>query len=251
MERNEIDFDKIHVVCANMKFEDHTNAAIIDFHVHSKYSLDSILDPRKIIKVARRKGLNGIAVTDHDTIKGGLEAFEIAKSEKDFVVIIGAEIRTNIGDVIGLFLSQEIQSREFSKVINEIKKQGGLVILPHPYRTFAGMIPSQVVTAVDIIESFNARVKNNSLNLKAQELAMKFRKPMVGGSDAHFAHEIGNGRTILANTPLQPDAIKKALLEGKAKIEGKILPFFLYASYEFGIGKALRFIKKHHYMTVR
>jgi len=228
-----------------MKFEDHANAAIIDFHVHSKYSPDSTLSPRKIIKVARRKGLNGVAVTDHDTIKGSLEAFEIAKSEKDFVVIIGAEIKTNIGDVIGLFLSQEIQSKEFSKVINEIKKQGGLVILPHPYRTFAGIIPPQVIAAVDIIEGFNARVKNNSLNLKAQELAMKFRKPMVGGSDAHFAHEIGNGRTILANTPLQPDAIKKALLEGKAKIEGKILPFFLYASYEFGIGKVLRFIKKH------
>ena len=229
-----------------MKYRgDYTNAVVIDFHVHSNYSPDSTLSPRKIIKTAKRKGLNGVAVTDHNTIEGGLEAFEIAKSEKDFIVIIGAEIRTNVGEVIGIFLSQEIQSREFSRVISEIKKQGGLVILPHPYRTFPDIVPSQVVATVDIIEGFNARMKNDSLNLKAQELAMKFRKPMVGGSDAHFAHEIGNGRTILANTPLQPDAIKKALLEGKAKIEGKILPFFLYASYEFGVGKVLRFIKKH------
>jgi hypothetical protein len=219
----------------------------IDFHVHSCYSFDSLLKPGSIIKTAKKRGLSGIAVTDHDTIRGGVETLKLAKDEEDFVVIVGAEIKTNIGDLIGIFLEQEIKSREFFKVVNEIKQQGGIVILPHPYRTFDSLdsLDGEVIDSIDLIEGFNARVKSNVLNLKAREFALKAGKPIAGGSDAHFAHEIGNGRTLFNNIPLQQDAIRAALLGGKVEVRGDILPFPLYVLYVFGIGRALRFIKSH------
>jgi len=217
----------------------------IDFHVHSRYSIDSLLSPRRIIEAAKNRGLSGVAVTDHDTIRGGIETLKLAKDEEDFIVIAGAEIKTNIGDLIGIFLEQEIKSREFFQVANEIKQQGGIVILPHPYKTFYSLdsLDSKVINSIDLIEGFNARVKSNALNLKAQEFALKRGKPITGGSDAHFVHEIGNGVTLFGNTPLEQDAIREALLKGKVEVRGSILPLTLYALYEFGIGQALKFAK--------
>ena len=83
---------------------------MIDLHIHSKYSFDSLLSPKTILKVAKKKGLTGIAVTDHNTIRGGLEVKEINK-DRDFTVIVGSEVQTEIGDIIGLYLSDEIKSR--------------------------------------------------------------------------------------------------------------------------------------------
>ena len=214
----------------------------IDFHVHSCYSPDSLLRPDSIIKTAKRRGLSGVAVTDHDTIRGGIETLKLAKDEEDFIVIVGAEIKTNIGDLIGIFLEREIKSHEFSEVASEIRQQGGIVILPHPYRTFPSLDTqnSEVISNVDLIEGFNARAKSNVLNLKAQELGLKAKKPLTGGSDAHFAHEIGKGVTLFGDIPLQQDAIRTALLKGETEIRGKTLPFPLYVLYEFGIGQALK-----------
>ena len=96
---------------------------IFDLHIHSKYSFDSISEPKKIIKVAKNMGLNGVAITDHNTTKGGLEAKKINR-DHDFLVIVGSEISTEIGDITGLFLSEEIKSRNSMEVIEEIKKQG-------------------------------------------------------------------------------------------------------------------------------
>jgi len=90
----------------------------------------TVLEPARIIKIARKKGLDGVAVTDHDTIKGGLVASGI---EKDFV-IVGAEMRTEYGDVLVLFLNEEERSGRFREVVEEVKEQGGLVVLAHPFR---------------------------------------------------------------------------------------------------------------------
>jgi predicted metal-dependent phosphoesterase TrpH len=106
---------------------------IADLHIHSKYSYDSLLDPKKIIKVAKRRGLDIIAITDHETIRGGIETQKLNQS-RDFHVIIGCEINTEVGDIIGLYLNEEIKSRNSIEVIEEIYSQGGFVILPHPFR---------------------------------------------------------------------------------------------------------------------
>jgi len=127
-----------------------------DLHIHSTYSYDSLLSPERIIKVAKRKGLHGVAITDHNTTKGGIEALKVEKGE-DFQVIVGAEMKTEYSDIIGLFLEDEIRTSKFEEVIEEIKSQGGLSVLAHPYRQYKN--PEEIVDRVDLVEGFNARSK--------------------------------------------------------------------------------------------
>ena len=82
-----------------------------DFHTHSKYSSDGYVDPKILVKVAAKVGLSGIAVTDHNTIKGGLEAKKYENNEIE--VIVGSEILTDKGEIIGIFLTDEINSKNF------------------------------------------------------------------------------------------------------------------------------------------
>lgn len=158
-----------------------------DLHIHSKYSYDSLLHPRKILKVAKKRGLDIIAVTDHETIRGGIETQKLNR-DRDFHVIIGCEVNTEVGDIIGLYLEEEIKSQISTEVIEEIHTQGGYVVLPHPFRGHKlQMIPFE---KIDIIEVFNSR-STPEMNNNALALAKELRKPIVGGSDAHFATEIG------------------------------------------------------------
>jgi predicted metal-dependent phosphoesterase TrpH len=185
-----------------------------DLHIHSKYSYDSVLSPEWILKTAKKKGLDGVAVTDHHTIKGGVATAKINKSD-DFMIIIGSEIKTEYGDIIGLFLNAEIKTRDFMAVVDEIRDQAGLVVLAHPYRK-GKVFPTRLLDKIDLIEAFNAR-SPKELNRKALELAKRFEKPITSGSDAHLFFEIGRARTILA-----PDVeIKDLLLKGETEIEGK------------------------------
>lgn len=164
-----------------------------DLHVHSKYSMKcGILEPYEIIKHAMTKGLNGIAITDHDTIKGGLEC---KKYETDSLkVIVGCELNTRQGEIIGLFLNEEIRSREINEAIDEIHAQGGLVTVPHPFDTMRRSTlkhMSEHVGKIDAIEVFNARCIFDKSNNEALEFARKQRIPATAGSDAHYANEIG------------------------------------------------------------
>lgn len=185
---------------------------MIDLHIHSKYSFDSLLSPNTILKVAKKKGLTGIAVTDHNTIKGGLEVQKINK-DGNFTVIVGSEIQTEIGDIIGLCINEEIKSRIAVDVIEEIKEQGGFVILPHPFR--GHKLNRDVIELSDAIEVFNGRSTHEE-NARALELAKKYNKPFTAGSDAHFAAEIGNGR--LYSQIVNPKRIKDSLACTKAEI---------------------------------
>jgi len=185
----------------------------VDFHIHTKHSYDSFMKPRKVVEIARRRGLDGIAVTDHETIMGGAEASKLAK-ETGIFVIIGCEVATEIGDVVGLFLEKEIESRRSEEVLKEIREQGGLSVLPHPLRghKYPGGFPAMV----DVIETHNSR-SNRSQNQGAAELAKQYRKPFVAGSDAHLYSEIGLSTTKI-DCP-DPRAIKGCLLSGKAEPE--------------------------------
>lgn len=187
-----------------------------DLHSHSKYSSDGILDPRKIIKVAIKKGLDGIAVTDHNTIKGGIEA---KKYETDnFKVIVGSEVMTPKGEVIGLFLSEEIKSDDFYDVINEIKAQNGIVVLPHPFDEwrYASFPDDEDVKYIDNIEIFNSRCVKDKYNINASKFAKKHKLGVTGGSDAHFANEIGHAGIIV-----ETDDVYEALLKNDLQVFGK------------------------------
>jgi len=164
-----------------------------DFHTHSKYSSDGVIEPKKLVKTAIRKNLSGIAVTDHNTIQGGLKAKEF--ETENFEVVVGSEIITERGEVIGLFLSEEISSKIYLDVITEIKEQNGVVVLPHPFDDIRGngTYPNcQDAKLVDYIEVFNSRCLREKFNAEALSYARKNHMKKIAGSDAHFPHEIGN-----------------------------------------------------------
>lgn len=210
--------------------------SIFDLHIHSIYSQDSILKPERIIKIAKKKGLSGIAVTDHNTIKGAIKTKSVVP-DGDFMVIVGAEIKTDKGEVIGLFLSEEIKSGEFVEVIEEIKDQDGITVLPHPYRNRL-CNPEDLLKKVDLVEGLNARTAKK-LNQKAQVSAKKFEVPIIAGSDAHTYFEIGQAQTIIEENDLAFDSIKACLLKGEVSIAGSEAPHHL-RMMSVGIGKIRR-----------
>ena len=213
---------------------------IFDLHIHSKYSFDSILEPEKIIKVAKKRGLDGVAITDHNTIKGSLEAKKINK-DQDFFVIVGSEISTEVGDITGLFLNEEIKSKNSMEVIEEIKEQGGVVVLPHPYK--GHKLNEELISAVDVIESFNSRTDRYE-NFYAEELAEKYNKPTIAGSDAHFESEIGLAKTLIKSPDFE--SVKYSIASGNTTI------FDCQQSYSYlqNYSQLIKAIRNKRYISI-
>jgi len=194
-----------------------------DLHIHSRFSYDSLSTPKKIVKIAKHLGLDGLAITDHNTIKGAVEA---SKIDENIQIITGNEINTEKGDIIGLFLNDEIFSRQFYEVVDEIREQDGFIILPHPYKTH-DKIPANVLNNIDAIEIFNGRI-SHELNKKARELIYNKKLLFTGGSDAHLAKHVGSVMTMFDKDigPLTIDNIHSALK--KAEIRGMESPRYTH-----------------------
>ncbi len=166
----------------------------VDMHVHTKYSKDSILSLEKLFSVCQRKSIGCVAITDHNTIKGALE-FQGRFNEIE--VIVGEEIESKAGEIIGLFLKEGVPAGlSAGKTIASIKNQGGLVYLPHPFDhwrkapvNFQDIEPFW--NEIDIVEVFNSRSLISSWNKKALKLAKEKKKPFGVGSDAHSEKEVG------------------------------------------------------------
>jgi len=163
-----------------------------DMHVHSKYSRDSRLEPKDILSFAEKKGLDAVAVTDHNTIKGALAC---KKVESSVEVVIGAELKTDRGEVIGYHLNDEVKSTSFFEVLDEIKSQGGLVSIPHPLDRMRGsavkdeQLMLEAKSRIDFLE-VNGRTLPY-FNKKTAEFAGKHDFKLIGGSDAHMLWEVG------------------------------------------------------------
>ena len=183
-----------------------------DLHIHSEYSHDSTSKIASIIRKAKKSGLDGIAVTDHEEFRGAEAAAKIAK---DFIVIKGQEIDTEYGDIVGLFLKRKIMTKKFMDVVAEIRKQGGIVVLPHPAKFH--ILSDEVLKEVDVVEVFNARVGDRE-NVMASRLAAKNGKVGIAGSDAHFLFEIGNGVSILNVRDSSIDKLRDAILKGRVEM---------------------------------
>ena len=199
---------------------------IYDLHTHTRYSSRcGVVEPEQLVKTAISKGLDGIAVTDHDTIKGAVEAKKFETPE--FKVIVGCEIKTTSGELIGLFLEEEIKSREPIEVIREIHNQGGIVVVPHPFDRFRSSRFNQlneILKHADAMEVFNSRCISNKSNELARNFTIKYGKiydiSMVGGSDAHYLSEVGRGYTKISDKRDvgkndTVDCIKYAFQDGK------------------------------------
>jgi predicted metal-dependent phosphoesterase TrpH len=169
-----------------------------DLHLHSRYSPDGTQDVKDIVRIARKRGLNGIAITDHDTIRGGLDLLKLKPEGID--VICGCEVYTDRGDVIGLFLTEEIKAREHVAVIEEIHAQGGVAIVPHPFDSIRGSafwLTDKDAPLIDAVEVLNGRCVFRRSNAAADRYADGHGIAKTGGSDAHFGAEIGNAGTLI------------------------------------------------------
>jgi predicted metal-dependent phosphoesterase TrpH len=187
----------------------HSATFAVDFHVHTSYSYDCPMPPRFVIETARRRGLNGIAVTDHDTVAGALATLA-ANRHSDFLVIPGIEVKSDLGDVIGLYVERQIQSRRFADVIQEIHDSGGIVYLPHPIRTFGSERTKRIhadYPGIDLWEMYNGRYDAAEFGQSREVFdALRIVGPLCG-SDAHFPWDIGVLRTVLAGAPRDPQTL--------------------------------------------
>jgi predicted metal-dependent phosphoesterase TrpH/glycosyltransferase involved in cell wall biosynthesis len=171
---------------------------VVDLHMHTDWSHDCSIPVGDLLEHAERIGLGGIAVTDHNAFGGALEAVELARG-RDLVVVPGEEIKTDgQGEVIGLFLREEIpRGLPFAETIAAIREQGGLVYLPHPFdRMHAIPDPATLhrhLAEIDVLEVFNARLLRDSFNDEALRFARKYRLLQGAGSDAHVLQGVGTG----------------------------------------------------------
>jgi predicted metal-dependent phosphoesterase TrpH/glycosyltransferase involved in cell wall biosynthesis len=171
---------------------------LADLHMHTNWSHDCMVDPADLIMYAVANGLGAIAVTDHNAIGGALETAELAVGQ-DLLVIPGEEIKTDgQGEVIGLFLQDEIpRGLSFGDTVAAIKEQGGLVYLPHPFDRLHS-IPDpatlqRYLDDIDVFEVYNARLLFEAYNEEALRFARKYNLTMGAGSDAHVLQGVGTG----------------------------------------------------------
>ncbi|MBL7814942.1 MAG: PHP domain-containing protein [Saprospiraceae bacterium] len=154
-------------------------------HLHSKYSFDCLTPPEKLVDLAIKNAIDVLCITDHDTIEGAVHALQYAQNKygDKLKVIIGAEYKTDYGDIIGLNLTKDIHLTRAEDVLNAIRAQGGLVLLPHPFESHKKV--DFLAEQADAIEIFNARASFDA-NKKAAELVTSLGKPSYVASDAHF-----------------------------------------------------------------
>lgn len=179
----------------------------IETHVHTRYSQDSILSFRLLYLMCRLRRIEVIAITDHNTIKGAVNFKQYCeRRRKGIDVIIGEEIMTSQGEIIGLFLTEEIPSGLTPEVtMRRIKDQGGIVYVPHPYdekrhRTVMPLpVLERTILLIDCIECYNGRNSSKAYRLKQTEVAERLSGIKVIGSDAHTFFEIGRNYMELEN----------------------------------------------------
>lgn len=190
----------------------------IDLHVHTRHSHDSAAPVSSVLLRCRDSGLGLVAVTDHNSIRGGLEARDLA----GMPVIVGEEIKSRHGDIIGLFLEEPIPPRLTAiETAKRIKDQGGLVGIPHPFDRVrpTAMGPRallEVLPWVDFLEGYNAHTLFAADNQKGADFASSQSLPVVACSDSHSALELGRTYTEVPEWLLDgtPQGLMRAIGKG-------------------------------------
>jgi predicted metal-dependent phosphoesterase TrpH len=206
-----------------------------DLHVHSDYSPDSLITAKDLIYYSKKRGLNAVAVTDHNRVEGALK---IAK-ETDFLVIPGTEVSSRHGHIVGLNLHEVIpKGLTAEETVERIHAAGGIAIACHPFALLKGSVGKYVTAKFDAIEVINASAFPFKRNIrKAQETAERLKLPCVAGTDAHYGPQIGFAYTSIDSEP-KVDNIIQAILKGKCSAFGEAIPLYLKMK------KQIRFYEK-------
>ena len=166
--------------------------------MHTDHSPDCATPVEVLLATAREHGLGAIAITDHNEVSGALEAREMRRADRRAKVIIAEEVKTaEQGEVIGLFIEKKIpRGLTMAETIAEIKRQGGLVYVPHPFDRLHSVPDYEhlldIVEDIDILEVFNPRVALTAFNEEAERFAAKYRIVPGAGSDSHVAQGLGS-----------------------------------------------------------
>jgi predicted metal-dependent phosphoesterase TrpH len=179
------------------------------------------MPPETLVRRAEQTDLDGVAITDHNTMNGVVPARQAVTS--DLIVIPAEEVDTPEGQIIGLFLSDAIEPWQSPKtVIDQIHDQGGVAVAPHPFDTLREGLTTigEHVEALDAIETLNSRCLRSQYNKQASAFATEHNLPSTGGSDAHFASELGTAFTQIRTNGDTLDEVKQALLAGKMAPDG-------------------------------
>lgn len=188
----------------------------VEFHCHTIFSKDSLTRPRDLVETCRRKGIDRVIVTDHNSIAGALAAQALDPER----VIVGEEIMTTRGEILAAFVSEEIPA-ELSpqETIHRLKEQGAFISVSHPFDKLrsGGWKESdllEILPQVDAIEVFNSRCMDPGFNDQAKVFAEKHNVPGTVGSDAHAAFELGRSLLVLEQFD-GPDEMREVVRRGK------------------------------------
>ncbi len=187
----------------------------VDLHNHTSFSPDGDLCPRILLELARSRGIDCIGVTDHDDLAGARDCLALAADDPTLPrVVPGIEVHTREGEIIGLFVERAIRpGRPLADTAAEIRSQGGVVYLPHPFDTSRrGTVHRESLSAAaalaDIIEVRNGRSTRPSSERRAGALAREVRAAAAAGSDAHFSGEVGRSWVGVPRMPTREDLVE-------------------------------------------
>ena len=202
----------------------------IDFHVHTLYSHDSKTSLKEVLVYARRRGLDGVAITDHDTIEGAIELSKLCnKKGTPFIVIPGLEVSSKHGHILALNVNDLVKpGRDIVETIDEIHDKGGLAVLAHPFSFFKGIPFREILRAedADAIEVINSCAVPFSLSVRlGRRYARALKLPEVAGSDAHIPEVIGLSYCEVYSD-LDVEEVLKAVKKGYTKPYGSGVPLY-------------------------
>ncbi|MCL4429677.1 MAG: CehA/McbA family metallohydrolase [Chloroflexi bacterium] len=181
-----------------------------------------MITPKDLVFYAKKRGLNAVAVTDHNQLEG---AYKIAE-ETDFLIIPGMEVSSSDGHIVALNIHEPIpRGYSAAETVERIHRAGGVAIACHPYVLFKGCLKDKVCATFDAIEVINARALPFGRSVrKAEEKAQEFKLTRVAGTDAHYGPQIGYGYTVIEAPEASVEAIAKAIVEGHCEPHGSAVP---------------------------
>lgn len=212
----------------------------LEFHCHTHASKDSLTRPADLIKAARRKGLDRLVITDHNSIAGALEAQAIDPE----LVIVGEEIMTTKGEILAAYVMEEIPPfLSPQETIRRLKEQGAFISVSHPFDEMrAGGWKEndllEIIPFVDAIEVYNSRCMLPRFNRLAREFALKHNLAGTVGSDAHAAFEVGRS-VLLLNQFTGPEEMREVIRGAKFRVKWSPWWFHLTSRYA-SINKKLK-----------
>jgi predicted metal-dependent phosphoesterase TrpH len=210
----------------------------LDLHVHSQYSPDSHSSIDAILKQSQEVGLDGIAITDHNSVQSFFVASKLAEElELDLIIVPGAEISTSEGHLIALGTTSLLPSgTPANEVIEHIHDNGGMVVAPHPYAFFRKGIRNLQALRLDAVETFNSKQIFGLANYLANRSARHLNLGMTGGSDSHKVETIGFGYTdVNIADGADVDHILQAIKSCRSEAKGRVSPRLRSVGYSLKI----------------